>query len=93
MVIYDNLSSLSLALDLDNDIVFETMADAMINEKYVGATLPSLPISSVSQEKQQDDVRQDVEHNTSDKVVGFHLPPTKRRKPSNDITAQSVTLG
>lgn len=93
MVICDNLSSLSLALDLDNDIVFETMADAMMNEKYVGATLPSLPISSVSPEKQKDDVRQDVEHNTSDKVVGFHLPPTKRRKPSNDITAQSVTLG
>ena len=93
-MIDDNLSSLSLALDLDNDIVFETMADAMINEKYVGATLPSLPISSVSPEKQKDDVRQDVEQNTStNKIVGFHLPPTKRRKPSNDITAQSVTLG
>lgn len=95
MVIYDNLSSLSLALDLDNDIVFETMADAMINEKYVGATLPSLPISSVTET--QDDVRQDVERDglqpNISKVVGFDLPPAKRRKPSNDITALSVTQG
>lgn len=65
---------------------FNEMAEAMINDKYLQATLPTLPLNHQNENTASRDGHR--------KVVGFDIdvPPVKRPKPNATITAQSVTL-
>ena len=70
------------------------MAEAMINDKYMQATIPALPMQS---SQVHDDSKNGHHHESGrrlSKVVGFDVPvQAKRQRPNTEITAQNVTLG
>jgi len=95
-------------LDLDNsnhnqtEIKFDDMAEAMINEKYMQATLQVSPLLEPQQQQHQQQQQQAIEDKTPNiphpsnqgrklKVVGFDLPARKRQKHNVDVAAQNVT--
>ena len=70
------------------------MAEAMINDKYMQATIPALSMQS---SQDHDDSKIGHHHESGrrlSKVVGFDVPlQVKRQRPNTEITAQNVTLG
>lgn len=66
----------------------------MINDKYMQATIPALPMQS---SQVHDDSKIGHHHESGQrrlsKVVGFDVPlQVKRQRPNTEITAQNVTL-
>ena len=76
------------------------MAEAMISDKYMQATIPALRMQSSAVPNDSNTGNHDQTHPAGagqrrlSKVVGFAIPaPVKRQRPNTEITAQNVTLG
>lgn len=72
------------------------MAEAMLNDKLMQATIPALPMQC-NIEVYEADTGDEVASNQrrSSRSVGFDIPApvAKRQRPSTEVTAQNVTLG
>lgn len=71
------------------------MAEAMLNDKLIQATIPALPIQCNIEVYEADTgVEDDSNQRRPSRSVGFDIPApaAKRQRPSTEVTAQNVTL-
>ncbi|GFH46902.1 hypothetical protein CTEN210_03376 [Chaetoceros tenuissimus] len=71
------------------------MAEAMLNDKLMQATIPALPMQCNIEVYEADTGGEVASHQRrSSRSVGFDIPApaAKRQRPSTEVTAQNVTL-